>query len=374
MKIIKKGATVFFLILLGLVTGLFTAEAVLRVAYDMPAQKRAMRILGFRERPDIEPAYIHKPNCSICMPRTNSLGFPGPDPLPPARGLIRIFVLGDSVCAGYSLPYEKTFPARLEQALSGFTLSGEKTHAVTKIKVFSFCVGAFDLPEISSVMKKVAVPRKPDLILALHFVNDDGRTFLTSPGNREDTDGYAAMVTKEGKKFGPMSWLPENVRSFLESNSYLYQEVRWRALSLWLQVMPADDIPTDRSERELSDLIESEVKASSLAQIPFGVILAPSATYGKCRLGPSWNPDRFRLRCSADDLRLDRMKRLFSNAGASVLDLRPVFDDPKLDLTLGPEHAGDLDHWGPKGHILAAKTTAPFAVRLLFGKRLSTGD
>lgn len=78
-------------------------------------------LLGWSHEPNSEGTYVGPRPWPVefqAPVRINSLGLRGPEigDLPP--GGVRIMMLGDSVVAGFEVPWEQTFPARIESQLS----------------------------------------------------------------------------------------------------------------------------------------------------------------------------------------------------------------------------------------------------------------
>jgi hypothetical protein len=78
-------------------------------------------LLGWSHEPNSEGTYVGPRPWPVefeAPVRINSLGLRGPEIGDPPAGGVRVMFLGDSVVAGFEVPWEQTFPARIESLLA----------------------------------------------------------------------------------------------------------------------------------------------------------------------------------------------------------------------------------------------------------------
>lgn len=267
--------------------------------------------------------YQHRPNyMSGGVPYTESHGILRSDeePVEPTPGTLRIAALGDSVGAGYTLPYEERLFSRIEAALA--------KDLEQNVRVLNFCVTGYSTAQEAALLDEVVVPFKPDMVILQYCVNDfypsetPARWFAHWPGDRSYLIAYLAH-----------RYDPRLMRGFPSPDSlatlYRTDEKGWRSVS--------------QSMRHIGDYCRSR-------KIPAVLAIFPAFFHQGFYAGDATN-------------RHGRVAALGRASGFEVVDLLPVYAPYKVDtMRLS---AKDNLHPNAAGYQVAADALVPTVRRLI---------
>jgi lysophospholipase L1-like esterase len=139
-----------------------------RTEVSRATQGRFMGLI--RPSPSKERVYELKPGrrwfSEDAPVRTNSRGFRGPE-LPETKpaGTIRIVGLGDSVMFGWGVSEDETYLCRLQNLLAAVA-------AGDRVEVLNLAVPGYNSSQEAAVLRDVALPLSPDLLLVGYVLND----------------------------------------------------------------------------------------------------------------------------------------------------------------------------------------------------------
>lgn len=158
---------------LGAVVALVLLEAGLRVTdaargtYDVSAEAlRARTESPWMASADPELVYVHRPMTrSGGELKIESHGILRPAEVAPrkAAGTVRVAVVGDSVGAALALRAEDRLPAVLERRLAA---------AGVRAEVLNFCVNGYDTVQEARLLEMSVAPLAPDAVVVVYCLND----------------------------------------------------------------------------------------------------------------------------------------------------------------------------------------------------------
>jgi len=276
---------------------------------------------------------------------TNSRGFRTPEfEARPAPGTLRVVVLGDSSTFGWGVEEFEAYPERLRAALA------ERLHvAPERIEVINLGVPGYSSFQGLALLRRVALPLVPDLVVWSYLSNDGAAT---------GEDDGASYVRREGP-----------VGALLEA---LHASRAFEALESWIAVararvrpaQPPD--PHDPAQRNVPtyQVARGNVRAAVAAARSAGV---PIALVGQCIRGAP-------AQVMADVARETRAPHLDAtallDASVPVIAEQAEFaaDRKRLAARYGASELADHPHWfaflpdschpNPVGHRLVAAALA----------------
>lgn len=283
--------------------------------------------------------------------RTNSRGFRTPEfsrRKPP--GTTRITALGDSSTFGWGVEAERTYPARLGDALAAWPGLAEP------VEVINLGVPGYSTFQGRVLLEKVALPLAPDLAL-WSYISNDG-----APTGESDRRAYA-------QRSGPTGALLAGLHA---SRAFETLEA-WVS---WAQARlrpPAPPDPRDpaarnvRSEQEIERNVREALELAERADVPL-VVLALCARGRAARLlselaaesGAPFVDGMAQLVAAAPRVAqapefAEERRRLQDLYGAARLEREPL-----LHVLLP-----DGCHPNAVGHALVAEALAPVVARAL---------
>jgi hypothetical protein len=100
---------------------------------------------------------------------TNSLGFRHKELPKKKENEYRVLVLGDSVTFGAYLPFEETYPARIEAYLKE---NAPEELEGKEIQVINAAIGGIDLQNELAILLETGLSIEPDIVIVGHYLND----------------------------------------------------------------------------------------------------------------------------------------------------------------------------------------------------------
>jgi len=345
------------------VTALGCAELGLRLFYPQP--------LGVWHQ-DREGLALHWPGLVTYLPQFGHVVSINSDGLrdrehavPKTDGMYRILVLGDSFMEALQVPFEASFPSRLEREL------GKTTR--TPVEVVNASVSGWGTDDELTYLERYGARWQPDLILIAMTLHNDVKDNLRERFHRREngtlTDGWQRTLSS------PEFRLSE-LKGFLASRSHAYQ-LLLRARRSGERTVEAEQLDAHVADlfgatmsRELAKgleitrlllerirVIAAQRKAKvAVVLLPLAVQVSGEASEGLIE----------RVGMATGTLDIQRPQRLLrgvaQRVGIEVIDLLPAFrgwmaaGGPSLYL----ERDG---HWNESGHRVAAGVVASELVR-----------
>lgn len=173
-KTLKNSLTNLFLVLVSVLICFLLLEAGFRLAGYQPIYKTYSKssmlwqydpLLGWSHIPDSEADYIGPRPWPVEFSThidINSIGLRGPE-ITAKKGL-RVLVLGDSITAGFEVPFNKTYSARLQDILN--------KQLNTPVQVINAGVRGYGTDQSYLYYKEKGKNLDADLVLFLHVSND----------------------------------------------------------------------------------------------------------------------------------------------------------------------------------------------------------
>jgi len=155
------------LVLGGVVTGLACGELAVRLVGLAPSEVRSFdELRGWRLEPGATGLQRHEGHAEI---RINRGGFRGPEaPLHTPDKVVRLAILGDSFAAAMHVPYEDSFCAVTERALSACqTLEGHRA------EVLDFGVNGYGTGQELLTLRTQVWQYAPDVVVLALFSGND---------------------------------------------------------------------------------------------------------------------------------------------------------------------------------------------------------
>lgn len=128
---------------------------------------RADPLLGWSHEPGAAGTFVGPEPWPIefeAPVRINSLGLRGPELEPPSPGGLRVLLLGDSMVAGFEVPYRETFGARLEERLA--------RELGAPVQVINAGVRGYGTDQSALYYRERGRALEPDLVVLFHSGND----------------------------------------------------------------------------------------------------------------------------------------------------------------------------------------------------------
>jgi lysophospholipase L1-like esterase len=178
-KFIKRFISNIFVLIVGLIVACIFGEILVRVVFnksidlDMEMWKYATQGKVLQNDPKI--VFQHRPNFKAHLMGTfvsiNRFGLRDDDTsLEKPHNVYRIITLGDSLTMGWGVHQDQIYPAGLEQILNA---------APPKIfphdlryEVLNLGIGNYNTVQEVSLLRKLGLQFKPDLIILGYFIND----------------------------------------------------------------------------------------------------------------------------------------------------------------------------------------------------------
>lgn len=173
-KTLKNSLTNLFLVLVSVLICFLLLEAGFRLAGYQPIYKTYSKssmlwqydpLLGWSHIPDSEADYIGPRPWPVEFSthiHINSIGLRGPE-ITAKKGL-RVLVLGDSITAGFEVPFNKTYSARLQDILN--------KQLNTPVQVINAGGRGYGTDQSYLYYKEKGKNLDADLVLFLHVSND----------------------------------------------------------------------------------------------------------------------------------------------------------------------------------------------------------
>jgi lysophospholipase L1-like esterase len=159
-------ATVVTLALVEVALRVLGYEPIYRVYSHPEIFWRQDDLLGWSHEPGAQGIYVGPRPWPVefeAPVRINSLGLRGPEIAPVPPGSVRVMVLGDSIVAGFEVPWEETFTARMESLLAQEGLP---------VQVVNAGVRGYGTDQSYLYYRDRGSRLQPDLVLFLPSVND----------------------------------------------------------------------------------------------------------------------------------------------------------------------------------------------------------
>jgi hypothetical protein len=170
----RRGSLVALALALGFVGSTALVESGLRVyhgvrgTFEVTRESRLARLnSSWIASDDPELVYANRPGAmSFGMRRIESHGVIRPDDVAATKAPGgRIVVVGDSVGAGRTVPYERLFTTLCERRLSADSQAGP-------VEVLNCCVDGYDTIQEVRVLETSALALEPEAVVVLYCMND----------------------------------------------------------------------------------------------------------------------------------------------------------------------------------------------------------
>ena len=186
---------------------------------------------------------------------TNRLGLRGPEvPLRKAPGEVRILCLGESTTLARTLPYDESYPARLDRALN-------RDGRGSAVRVINAGVTGYSIFQGYQYLKHRGLALDPDVVVIYFGVND--LLPVTFLAERAGGEPGQALGRNDRELFEERRSPLGRLRGFLVEHSNLYRGLlHWRGLNrvpdgatVWNETVRRR-VPDPDRERVLTQLLE----------------------------------------------------------------------------------------------------------------------
>lgn len=256
----------------------------------------------------------------------NNAGHRGPDfQLAKTPGVLRIAILGDSVAYGYSVPYEQTFAALLQDALNK-----DQQHPV---EIYNFSVSGYStVAELELYRTKVHL-YQPDIVLLAYVLNDPlPAAFVVQSVGSAKKQTEAFKWVSRYSQFA--AW------AFLRWKTLKQPFESWQSYNT-LYALPDSWNTTTQALTSLAQ--ETHKDGAQLGVVVFPLLLP-------------FNDYPFQAIHT-------KIAAVLSTEGIQHIDLLTAFSQQDY-LSLRP-HPNDDTHPNAKGHAIATTQILPFVQQLI---------
>lgn len=273
----------------------------------------------------------------------NSLGFRGPDYSgPKPAGIRRIILLGDSYAFGLGLPYRDCMAARLDTLLDS-------------CEVLNFGLPGYGTLEQLLILREIAAPLDPDLVVILYCQNDiPGNVAKRSRMNNKpyleiDEGGSLQILGVPVPDHEPET--PSRGIQKLPENSAAYRLLRYR-LGLLAPSLRANT----RSKEALAEFWDQTPLAETYQEAPRATLEAIRSiareSVAPVILTSTILARQLRREAKIDPLRDDLPRIACKEDNLHWLDLLPSF---RTAAESGPLWLETNGHWNATANELAAR-------------------
>lgn len=131
------------------------------------------------------------------------------------QGTFRILVLGDALTAGLQVPFESTYPKRLESLLAAL-------HPSSRAEVVNAGIPGYGTADELRYLEAFGERWKPDLVLVAFFAGNDVANNVTEGGLYYERD----RIHVRRRALSEWQYRMKSLRSWIGSHSHLYQLLR----------------------------------------------------------------------------------------------------------------------------------------------------
>jgi len=266
--------------------------------------------------------------------------------------VIRIAVLGDSNTAGWEVPLQKTFGARLEEMLN------EASKGNKRIEVLNFGVEGYGFIQYFHLIKFKVLQFDPDFILIVTGANDilDDINYGLARGNLESINFpfYSEFLYSRS----PLYAFIYSRLFRLKTDRQLWVNLTYKEL---IAKLTKSSLPFEEQFRETSSAIDNINKLLKFKNIPWAFILSPDAS----SVTEKWFEDLTKTFSKNYNVPVETakgklvwgreaLKSFCHRYDIQFLDLMPAFETAVQDLAAYPYLEQD-PHLSSTGHELVAR-------------------